>query len=165
MSPDACIFQERRAWLASTGRGLAAVSGLGATLCLLPMSAAHATPESLDAALQAFSGNAPRHSGRVTIELAELVENGNTVPITLEVQSPMTAEQHVRRIGLFAERNPLPEMAVFHLGPKSGRAKVSTRVRISTAQRVVAVAEMSDGSYWQGQAEVVVTLAACIEGS
>jgi sulfur-oxidizing protein SoxY len=87
------------------------------------------------------------------------------VPITVRVQSPMTLEQHVRRIGLFAERNPLPEMAFFHLGPRSGRAVVSTRVRLSTAQRVVAVAELSDGSYWQGQADVVVTLAACIEGS
>jgi sulfur-oxidizing protein SoxY len=151
----------RRGWLARTAAGTAAITALNG----LTAPEAQATPEALEAALRRFANGAAIQSGRVTLTLAELVENGNTVPITVRVESPMTAEQHVRRIGLFAERNPLPEMAVFHLGPRSGRPEVATRVRLSTAQRVVAVAELSDGRYWQGQAEVVVTLAACIEGS
>jgi sulfur-oxidizing protein SoxY len=151
----------RRAVLTQTAAHSAALAGLA----LMPVSAARATPDALAAAVQRFTGGAAVQTGRVTLTLAELVENGNTVPLAVRVESPMTAEQHVRRIGLFAERNPLPEMGVFHLGPRSGRPEVSTRVRLATAQRVLAVAELSDGRYWQGQAEVVVTLAACIEGT
>ena len=77
----------------------------------------------------------------------------------------MLPEDHVRRIAVFNEKNPQPHVATFHLGPRAGRAEVATRIRLADSQRVVAVAEMSDGTYWSDSADVVVTLAACLEGS
>lgn len=133
-------------------------------LPLWPAASARATPQALEAAMQAFTGGAPVRDGRVAIEIAELIENGNTVPVALTVDSPMTAADHVQRLALFTERNPQPEVAVFHLSPASGRARVATRMRLATSQRVVALARLSDGSCWRHQVEVVVTLAACVEG-
>ncbi|MBK9363365.1 MAG: SoxY-related AACIE arm protein [Rubrivivax sp.] len=132
-------------------------------LPLLPAAPARATPEAMAAAMQAFSGGAPVRDGRITIEVAELVENGNTVPVALRVDSPMTATDHVQRLALFTERNPQPEVAVFHLSPAAGRAQVATRMRLATSQRVVALARMNDGSVWRRQVDVIVTLAACVE--
>ncbi len=129
---------------------------------LLP--AAQATPETMRAAIQAFTAGAAVRSGRVKLDIATLVDNGNTVPVTVEVTSPMSPADHVQRIGLFNEANPQPEVAVFHLGPHNGVARVATRMRLATSQRVLALAQMNDGSWWQAQADVIVTLAACIEG-
>jgi sulfur-oxidizing protein SoxY len=137
-----------------------AIAGFG-TLLLRP---AGATPQALQAAIAAFAdGHAPRE-GRVTLDIAPLIENGNAVPVTLRVQSPMTAADHVRQIALFTERNPSTEVALFHLGPRSGRAVVSTRIRLATSQRLVALAKTNDGSVWQQGVDVIVTLAACVEG-
>jgi sulfur-oxidizing protein SoxY len=102
--------------------------------------------------------------GRVRFGVPPLVENGNSVPVTVTVDSPMTAAEHVRRIAIFNERNPQPNVIVAHLGPRAGRAILSTRMRLATSQRVVAVAELSDGTFWSDSVEVVVTLAACVEG-
>jgi sulfur-oxidizing protein SoxY len=143
----------RRAWLAS---------GLGVLL----VRPAQATPESMRAALADFTGGAPLRDGRpglVALEIAPLVENGNTVPVSVRVASPMTEADHVRRIALFTERNPEPNVAVFHLGPSNGRAEVATRMRLATTQTVVAVAQMNDGSCWRAAVDVIVTLAACVE--
>jgi sulfur-oxidizing protein SoxY len=125
---------------------------------------ARATPESLREAVAAFTGGVAPRAARVRLEIAELVENGNTVPVTVSVQSPMTEADHVRRIALFTELNPEPGVAVFHLSPRNGRAQVSTRMRLATTQQVLAVAQLADGSFWQAAMEVVVTLAACVEG-
>ncbi|MEN9628171.1 MAG: hypothetical protein RJA10_1398 [Pseudomonadota bacterium] len=133
-------------------------------VALLPALPAAATPESLSAAIQAFTGGAPLRSGRITIEIAELVENGNAVPVSVQVQSPMTAADHVQSLALFTERNPQPEVAVFHFSPRSGRARVDTRIRLATSQPLLAVAKMSDGSLWRHHVDVIVTLAACLEG-
>ena len=126
---------------------------------------AAATPQGLQAAVRAFTGGARVQSmpGRVLIDIATLVENGNAVPVTLTVASPMTATDHVLRLALFTERNPQPDVAVFYLGPRSGRAVVSTRMRLATSQQVLAVAQMNDGAFLQQAVDVVVTLAACIE--
>lgn len=137
-----------------------AIAAVG-TLLLQP---AFATPESMRAAIAAFAGGAVPQDGRVTLEIAPLVDNGNVVPVAVRVQSPMTAADHVRQIALFAERNPNTEVALFHLGPRAGRAQVATRMRLATSQQVVALAKMSDGSVWQQRLDVIVTLAACIEG-
>ncbi len=118
---------------------------------------------SLEEAVMDFTGGADVLDGRVRLELPPLVENGNAVGVTVTVESPMTAADHVRRIGIFNERNPEANVVVFHLGPRSGRAQVSTRIRLATSQVVVAVAEMSDGSFWSSRASAIVTLAACIE--
>lgn len=140
---------------------LQAVTGTVA-LALLP--SAQATPESLRASVAALTGGAPVQAGRVSLEIASLVDNGNAVPVQVDVTSPMTPADHVRRIALFSEANPQPEVAVFELGPHNGRARVATRIRLATSQRVLALAQMNDGSWWQAQADVIVTLAACIEG-
>jgi sulfur-oxidizing protein SoxY len=103
--------------------------------------------------------------GRVTLELPILADNGNSVPMKVVVQSPMTPADHVKTIRLLSERNPETQMAVFHLGPRAGVAEVSSRVRLAGSQRVVALAEMSDGGYWYGTADVVVTLSACLDGT
>ena len=133
---------------------------------MLPASAAAvaATPEALAAAIQAFAGAAPLREGRITITIAELVENGNAVPLSVAVQSPMSGADHVQSLAVFTERNPQPEVAVFHFSPRSGQARVHTRIRLATSQPLVAVATMNYGSVWQHQVDVIVTLAACIEG-
>lgn len=143
-----------------TGRRTLLIAGLGTLL----VRAAGATPDSLLAALAAFTGGAPVREGRVTLDIAPLVENGNAVPVSVSVTSPMTATDHVRRIALFTSRNPQSEVLVMHLGPRSGRAVVATRMRLATSQQVLAVAELSDGSFWHERLDVIVTLAACVEG-
>ena len=92
-----------------------------------------------------------------------LVENGNTVPMTVSVASPMTPEDHVRSIHVFTEKNPQPNIGNFYLGPQAGRAQVSTRIRLADSQKVVAIAKLSDGSFWSASVDVVVTLAACTD--
>ena len=139
----------------------AGLAGLAGTLALRP---AQATPEALREAVRAFAGDAPLRNGRVQIDIAALVENGNTVPVTLRVQSPMSEADHVQRLALFTERNPDPGVVIFELSPHNGRAEVATRIRLATSQRLQAVALMSDGSAWQATVEVLVTLAACVEG-
>ncbi|MBX9701327.1 MAG: SoxY-related AACIE arm protein [Acetobacteraceae bacterium] len=146
----------RRAILAA-GPGLLAVS-----LRPRPLGA---TPEAMAAALRDFLGpSAPLpRPGRVTIDVPPLVENGNAVPLTVTVDSPMTPADHVRRIAVFNERNPLPGVIVARLGPGAGAARFATRIRLATSQSLLAVAEMNDGSTWSESALVIVTLAACVE--
>ena len=117
----------------------------------------------MELAINQFTGGRPTNTGRVLLDVPALVENGNSVPVRIEVSSPMTERDHVLRIALFSEKNPLPQVAVFHLGPRAGRAAVTTRMRLADSQKVVAVAEMSDGNFQRVQADVIVTLAACIE--
>ena len=139
---------------------LAATFGLGAAVVLRP---AAATSTEMDAAVRAFTGGALVREGKVRFEIAPLVENGNTVPISIEVDSPMTAAEHVQAIAVFNEQNPQPQVAVFTLGPRAGRAAVATRIRLATSQKLVAVARLSDGSHWSRSVDVIVTLAACVE--
>ncbi len=139
----------------------AVASGAGLLLLTRPASA---TPEALQAVIARFTGGASVETGRVKLQIAELVENGNAVPVTVSVDSPMTSPDHVKRIALFNERNPLPDVAIFELSPVNGRAEVGTRMRLATSQTVVAMAQLSDGSFWQHRVDVIVTLAACIEG-
>jgi sulfur-oxidizing protein SoxY len=122
-----------------------------------------ATPESMQAAVLAFTAGRAPQDGRVRLEIAELIDNGNAVPVVISVQSPMTAAEHVQRIALFNERNPSPDVAVFHLSPRTGVAQVATRMRLATSQTVTALALMNDGSVWRAQVDVIVTLAACVE--
>ena len=138
-------------------------AALAATTLLLQTPSRAAEPELADA-IRAWAGSAVPRDGRVTIEIAPLVENGNAVPVTVRVQSPMTEADHVREIALFNERNPQRDVLRAILGPANGRAEISTRIRLATSQQLVALARMSDGSVWQQRVAVVVTLAACIEG-
>jgi sulfur-oxidizing protein SoxY len=138
-----------------------ALSGLVAVALVRP---AGAETEQLEAAIRVFAGEATIRPGRVRLEVPPLVENGNAVPLTVSVESPMTPEDRVRRIAVFNERNPQPHVITALLGPRAGRASLSTRIRLATSQRLVAVAEMVDGGFWSDSAQVVVTLAACVEG-
>ncbi len=117
----------------------------------------------LAAAVRQFAAGAPLREGRVSLDVAPLVDNGNTVPVTVQVQSPMTVAEHVTAIALFNERNPQRDVARFTLGAHNGSATVSTRIRLATSQKLVAVARMNDGSCWTHTVDVVVVLAACIE--
>jgi sulfur-oxidizing protein SoxY len=138
---------------------LATAGGLGGWLLVRPAQAG----DQLEDAIRAWTGGAPVRPGRVTLDIAPLVDNGNTVPLTLRVDSPMSEADHVQAIAVFNQRNPQPDVARFTLGPRAGRAVVATRIRLATTQKLTAVARLSDGSYWQHTVEVIVTLAACIE--
>lgn len=136
----------------------------GGAAAFLLVRPALATPETMAGVVAGFTRKAPVLPGRVRLDLPPLVENGNSVTLTVAVDSPMTAADHVRAIGIFNEKNPQPEVAVFRLGPRAGRAAVTTRIRLADSQRITAVAELGDGSFWSGTADVIVTLAACVEG-
>ncbi|MBI2528670.1 MAG: SoxY-related AACIE arm protein [Candidatus Rokubacteria bacterium] len=149
----------RREFLVVAG---GAVAGLG----LASAAAAEpprATPAAMREAIRKVVGSARVTPGRVKLELPPLVENGNTVPLAVSVESPMTEADHVRAIHVFTEKNPQPNVASFRLGPRAGRASVATRIRLADTQTVVAISELSDGSFWSTSAAVVVTLAACLE--
>ena len=134
--------------------------GLGAWLLV---GEALATPPEMQQAMQAFAQNATIQTGRVQLEIAELIDNGNTVPVTIRVQSPMTADNHVRAIALFAEKNPQSQAFEARMNHLAGRAQVSTRIRLANSQTIVALARMNDGSCWMHRVQVIVTIAACIE--
>jgi sulfur-oxidizing protein SoxY len=136
---------------------------LGLGIVALPFAAAEATPEALAAAIREVTGGAPLKEGRVKLEIAPLVENGNTVPLSVSVESPMTEEDHVKAIHVFNEKNPQPHVFNAWLGPANGRAKVGTRIKLADSQKVLAVAETSKGEFFTASAEVIVTIAACIE--
>jgi sulfur-oxidizing protein SoxY len=135
--------------------------GLGAGACLLVVRPAGAAPEDLAVALRDTFGERPITPGRVALELPRLAENGNVVPVTVTVDSPMTEQDHVRAIHLFAEHNPLPRMLEIHLGPHNGRARIASRIRIATSQQIRAIAVMSDDTLWSAAVEVEVTVAGC----
>ncbi|MEY9757662.1 SoxY-related AACIE arm protein [Bradyrhizobium yuanmingense] len=133
------------------------------TVPIVTLRPLQATPAMLNAAIRNLVGEAQLRSGRIRLDIPPLVENGNTVPITVSVASPMTADDHVKSIHVFNEKNPQPNIGNFYLGPSSGRAQVSTRIRLADSQKVVAIARLSDDTFWQVAADVVVTLAACTE--
>ncbi len=145
---------------ASTRRTFVIGSAIAA---LLPLSPARATPEEMQAAIRALTRGAPLNTGKVSRDVPPLVENGSTVPLTVSVDSPMTASDHVRAIHVFNEKNPQPHVLHATLGPRCGRGTMSTRIKLNDSQRIVAVAELSDGTFWTAGADVVVTLAACVE--
>jgi sulfur-oxidizing protein SoxY len=149
----------------STRRELLLGSGASAAALLLAVRTADATPESLQAAIRNVTGNAEIGKGKVKLDIPPLVENGNTVPMSVSVESPMTATDYVKTIYVFNEKNPQPNVVAIHLGPDAGKADVSVRVRLADSQRVVAIAELSDGSFWSTTANVIVTVAACLEGN
>ncbi|HEX4597179.1 MAG TPA: SoxY-related AACIE arm protein [Burkholderiaceae bacterium] len=143
-------------------RDFLVVSGLAAASSFAARPARATAAEAKEAILKLTAG-ATIKEGRVTLDLPPLVENGNSVPLTVSVDSPMSAADHVKAIHVFVEKNPQPFVAAFLLGPRAGRAVVSTRIRLADSQSVVAICQMSDGSFWSGSADSVVTLAACTE--
>jgi sulfur-oxidizing protein SoxY len=148
----------RRQFLKLTGG--VAVAGAIPIVTVRPLQA---TPAMLASAIRNVVGSAEVHTGKVKLDIPPLVENGNTVPMTVSVASPMTAEDHVKSIHVFNEKNPQPNIGNFYISLAAGRAQVSTRIRLADSQKVVAIAQLSDGSFWSASVDVVVTLAACTE--
>lgn len=147
----------------ATRRQFLAITAIVTVAPMLDANTAAATPEMLAAAIREVVGGAVVRAGKVKLEVPPLVENGNTVPITVSVASPMTEADHVTSVHIFNEKNPQPNVGNFHLGVRCGRAQVSTRIRLADSQKIVAIARLSDGSFWSTSADVVVTLAACTE--
>lgn len=150
----------------STRRQFLGLAGGAAVLGAIPavtLRPAEATPATLAAAIRNVVGAAVVRSGKVKLDVPPLVENGNMVPMTVSVASPMNPEDHVKSIHVFNEKNPQPNIGNFYLGPRAGRAQVSTRIRLADSQKIVAIAHLADGSFWSVSADVVVTLAACTD--
>ena len=145
-------MSSRRAFLA----GAAAIT-------VVPFAAAHATPAAMAAAIKEVTGDVAVREGRVTLDMPPLVENGNAVPLTVSVESPMTEADHIKAIHVFNEKNPQPHVLDARLSPLNGKAQVSTRIKLADSQKVVAIAETSKGEFFSASADVIVTIAACIE--
>jgi sulfur-oxidizing protein SoxY len=157
---DDTLQATRRRFLIDTA-ALAGAVGIWLPLATGPASA---TPASMRAAIRRVVGETPVTKGKVKIDLPPLIENGNAVSLTVAVESPMSVEDHVKAIHVFTEKNPQPNVISVQLGPRAGRATFSSRIRLADSQKVIAIAQMSDGSFWSDEIEVIVTLAACLEG-
>src|SRR6187455_2576737 len=156
---DDTLQATRRRFLIDTA-ALAGAAGIWLPLATGPASA---TPASMRAAIRKVVGEAPVTKGRLKIDLPPLIENGNAVSLTVAVESPMTVEDHVKAIHVFTEKNPQPNVISVQLGPRAGKAEIATRVRLADSQMVTAICEMSDGSFWSDNVEVIITLGACLE--
>jgi sulfur-oxidizing protein SoxY len=143
--------------------GLAGGAAVLGTVPVVTLRPAEATPAMLATAIRNVVGAAAVRTGKVKLDVPPLVENGNTVPMTVSVSSPMTSDDYVKSIHVFNEKNPQPNIGNFYLGPHAGRAQISTRIRLADSQKIVAIAHLSDGSFWSVSADVVVTLAACTD--
>lgn len=145
----------RRDFLKMAGAGVGALS-----LSLVPMKA-EATPESVMKAVGKLIGDKAPKEGRISMVLAEIAENGGTVPVSVMAESPMTADDYVTAMHVFADGNPFPDVASYHFGPHNGKAAVSIRLRLARSQAVVAVAEMSNGAVYIGRKKIKVTIGGC----
>ena len=141
---------------------IATSAALVATVIVRPV-AALTQSDVLTPLVKAYAAGGTIREGRVKFDVAPLVDNGNSVPIEITVDSPITQAQHVVGIAVFNEKNPQNDVAQFTLTPLSGRARVATRMRLAVTQQLVAVAKMNDGSCWTHTVEVLVTIASCIE--
>ena len=154
----------RRRFLQGAGAvGVGYGLGIGLGPIAVVVRPALPAPAGMHVAISRMVGGATLNPGRIQLQLPPLSENGNSVPCKVTVASPMTAADHVRAIHVVNEKNPQPNVISARLGPRAGKAEISTRIRLSDSQTVVAIAELSDGSFWSDQVEVVVTLGACLE--
>jgi sulfur-oxidizing protein SoxY len=156
---------ERKARSGALSRRMFVAGGGGVLIASRLVDPAAATPERMAEAMRAALGAVEVKPGRVRLEIPSLAENGNSVPLLVAVESPMSAADHVASIYIFSEKNPSANVVHFHLGPRAGRAQVNTNIRLADTQTVTAVARMSDGSCWSATASVIVTISACLEES
>jgi sulfur-oxidizing protein SoxY len=124
--------------------------------------AAKADPGAMDAALAKFTGGKTVAKGKIAIELPEVADNGNTIPLSIAVESPMTAGDHVSEVLVLAEENPAPEVVKFGFTPLSGKAEVSTRIRLAKSQNVIVVARTNKGELFTSRRFVKVTVGGCV---
>src|SRR5258708_11225012 len=145
----------------STRRQFLGLAGSAAVIGAVPIVTqrpAEATPAMLASAIRNVVGEAEVRAGKVKLDVPPLVENGNTVPMTVTVSNPMTPDDYVRSIHVFNEKNPQPNIGNFYLGPRAGLAQVSTRIRLADSQKIVAIARLSDGCVWARSAGRLVHL-------
>lgn len=138
------------------GVGTATAVALGVSI---PTDAIAATKA--DEAMKAFTGGKEAKAGKISLTTPEIAENGNTVPISFSVESPMTDADHVAEVLILADGNPLPGVATFRFSSMSGEASAKTRIRLAKTQNIIAVAKMSDGSLFMDKKEVKVTIGGC----
>jgi len=150
----------RRRRFIGAGAAVAAAAALGARA-----QGGLAPSQDLSPFLEKITGGKAIERKGVEIEIPAVAENGNSVPTRIRVESPMSAEDHVDAVYVFAPRNPRPHVATFHLGPQSGRAEIATRIRLAGTQKVTVLAALSNGRYRLGEFEVLVTSAACLDES
>jgi sulfur-oxidizing protein SoxY len=146
-------INRRQALTIGTGALLAATGGF-ADIALADKKAA-------DEMIAKFAGGKTPIVGKVNLDLPEIAENGNTVPMSVSVESPMTAQSHVTAVLVVADGNPRPDVAIFHFSPAGGVAEASTRIRLANTQNIIAVAKMNDGSVFMGTKQVKVTIGGC----
>ena len=158
MTDDLVRSPSRRGFLRSAAGAAGTV-----VLSVTPRSPGGASPQAMQELIRKIVGEASLQSGKVKLDLPPLVENGNVVPLTVSVDSPMTEADHVKAIHIVNEKNPQPHVISASFGPFAGRASVSTRIKLADSQQVTAIAELSDGTFWSTSADVVVTIAACVE--
>ncbi len=141
--------------------GLAGTGVFSALAVSVVPRLAQADAAAVTESMMELTGTSEPALGRVTLELPHIAEDGNSVPIGLSVDSPMTDGDYVKAVHVFAEKNPLPDVASFRFTPASGKAAISTRMRLMKSQNVIAVAEMSDGSVYMAKSEIIVTIGGC----
>lgn len=150
--------------LAPTRRELIAAGAAGLALATLPWPASAQAPASMAELIARVTEGAAPERRAVALDIPRLVENGNSVDVAVRVESPMSEADHVRWIHVIAEKNPFPDVARFHFSPRSGRADVRATLRFATSQKVAVIAALSTGGYVVDDADIVVTLSACIDG-
>ena len=162
MRPSRTIATTRRQLLAGAG---ALIGSIGVPIELVRPAHAQiqANPAAMRLAIRKIVGEAEIKKGKVKLEVPPLSENGNSVPLTVSVESPMTKDDYVKAIHVVTEKNPQPNVLSITLGPRAGNTAVQTRFRLADTQTVMAIAELSDGTFWSDAADVVITLGACLE--
>ncbi len=136
-------------------------AGAVAVLTVTDVAPLFATPPEAEAEIAKFTGGKPFGQGKISIDLPEIAENGNTVPLAITVESPMTVENYVSDILVVADGNPRPGVAAFHLTPASGKATAATRIRLQTTENIIVVAKTSDGKFFTDRKQVKVTIGGC----
>jgi sulfur-oxidizing protein SoxY len=154
MTSNASMMSRRRIVVGALGASAAVALGS------MFARQALATPETAKQLLQTLAKGEPKE-GRVSVKAPEIAENGNAVPVTVSVESPMTDKDHVRAVHIVADGNPNPGVASFQFTPASGKCEVQFCARMAQTQKLIAVAEMSDGSLWSATREVKVTIGGC----
>ena len=144
-----------------TRRGVLRMAALAAAASVIAPSLSRADAKAVEAEIKKLYDGKTMAEGRVKLDVPQIAENGLVVPITVDVESPMTEQNYVKAVHVFADGNPLPGVFTFRFSPLSGRASASTRMRLAQTQNIVAVAEMSDGSLFTTKAEVKVTIGGC----
>lgn len=144
-----------------TRRNVLHMAALAAAASVIAPSLSKADTKAVEAEIKKLYDGKTMAEGRVKLDVPQIAENGLVVPITVDVESPMTEQNYVKAVHVYADGNPLPGVLTFRFSPLSGRATASTRMRLAQTQNIVAVAEMSDGSLFTTKAEVKVTIGGC----